>query len=261
VPRYKLVIEYDGASFAGWQRQDGALSVQQVLEEAAQALDGAPVQVVGAGRTDAGVHALGQVAHLDLQKEIRADKVRDALNAHLRPHPVAILEAEDAAPDFHARFDATSRSYLYRILNRRPDLALDRGRAWRVPQKLDHSAMHDAAQALVGRHDFTTFRDSQCQADTPVKTLDSIFVTRTGEEISIRTTARSFLHRQVRSMVGSLVEVGRHKESVRWIGEILKAADRTMCGPVAPPDGLYLASVSYEPRPARKEKEDEQGEE
>lgn len=261
MPRFKLTLEYDGASFAGWQRQDGAPSVQQVLEEAAQALDGVQVQVIGAGRTDAGVHALGQVAHLDLQKELRADKVRDALNAHLRPHPVAILEAEDAAPDFHARFDATGRSYLYRILNRRPDLALDRGRAWRVPQKLDHAAMHAAAQALVGRHDFTTFRDSQCQAETPVKTLDSISVTRSGEEISIRTAARSFLHRQVRSMVGSLVEVGREKESVSWIGEILQAADRTLCGPVAPPDGLYLASVSYEPRVVRKEKEDEQGEE
>jgi len=261
VPRYKLTLEYDGASFAGWQRQDSAPSVQQALEEAAQALDGAPVQVIGAGRTDAGVHALGQVAHLDLQKEIRANKVRDALNAHLRPHPVAILEAEDAAADFHARFDATGRSYLYRIMNRRPDLALDRDRAWRVPQTLDHAAMHEAAQVLVGRHDFTTFRDSNCQAKTPVKTLDSISVTRLGEEISIRTTARSFLHRQVRSMVGSLVDVGRHKESVGWIGEILKAADRTLCGPVAPPDGLYLTSVSYEPRAARKEKEEEQGEE
>jgi tRNA pseudouridine38-40 synthase len=260
VPRFKLTLEYDGASFAGWQRQDGAPSVQQALEEAAQALDGAPVQVIGAGRTDAGVHALGQVAHLDLQRDIRADKVRDALNAHLRPHPVAVLEAEDAAANFHARFDATSRSYLYRIIARRADLALDRGRAWRVPQKLDHAAMHDAAQALVGRHDFTTFRDSQCQADTPVKTLDFISVARSGEEISIRTTARSFLHRQVRSMVGSLVEVGRHKESVRWIGEILRAADRTQCGPVAPPDGLYLASVSYEPRTAPKEKDEQKGE-
>ena len=259
MPRYKLTLEYDGASFAGWQRQEGAPSIQQVLEEAAQALDGAPVQVIGAGRTDAGVHALGQVAHLDLQKELRADKVRDALNAHLRPHPVAVLEAEDAAADFHARFDATGRSYLYRILNRRPDLALDRGRAWRVPQKLDHAAMHEAAQALVGRHDFTTFRDSQCQADTPVKTLDSISVTRSGEEVAIHTTARSFLHRQVRSMVGSLVEVGRRKEGVRWIGEILNAADRTLCGPVAPPDGLYLASVSYTPRHTARQ--DEQGEE
>jgi tRNA pseudouridine38-40 synthase len=152
---------------------------------------------------------------------------------------------EEVAPDFHARFDATGRTYLYRILNRRPDLALDRGRAWRVPQTLDHDAMHKAAQALVGRHDFSTFRDSQCQAETPVKTLDAIAVTRQGEEIDIQCSARSFLHRQVRSMVGSLVEVGRGKESPGWIAEILKAADRTLCGPVAPPEGLYLMSVKY----------------
>jgi tRNA pseudouridine38-40 synthase len=251
VRRYKLTLEYDGAAFAGWQRQDGALSVQQVMEEAAQAIDGAPVSVIGAGRTDAGVHALGQVAHLDLRKEMRADKVRDALNAHLRPHAVSILQAEDAAPDFHARFDATRRTYLYRILNRRPDLALDRGRAWRVPMALDAEAMHRAAQALAGRHDFSTFRDSQCQADTPVKTLDAISIARAGEEIAVRCSARSFLHRQVRSMVGSLVEVGRGKETVRWIADILKAADRTLCGPVAPPEGLYLESVSYGTREDR----------
>jgi tRNA pseudouridine38-40 synthase len=248
VARYKLVVEYDGGAFAGWQRQDGAPSVQQALEEAAEALDGAPVAVVGAGRTDAGVHAVGQVAHLDLAKPIRADKVRDALNAHLRPHSIAVLHAEDAAPDFHARFDATARTYLYRILNRRPDLALDRGRAWRVPQPLDHEAMHRAAQALVGRHDFSTFRDSQCQADTPMKTLDAIMVKRVGEEVAVTCSARSFLHRQVRSMVGSLVEVGRGKEGEHWIAGILQAADRTLCGPVAPPEGLYLVSVSYEPR-------------
>lgn len=248
MPRYKLTLEYDGGSFAGWQRQDGAPSVQQSLEEAAEAIDGAPVTAIGAGRTDAGVHALGQVAHIDLTKAIRADKVRDALNAHLRPHPIAVLQAEDAAPDFHARFDATARSYLYRIANRRADLALDRGRLWRVPQALDHAAMHRAAQALVGRHDFSTFRDSQCQADSPVKTLDRIEVTRSGEEIAIACSALSFLHRQVRSIVGSLVEVGRGKENERWIAEILAAADRTQCGPVAPPEGLYLVSVSYEPR-------------
>lgn len=249
MPRYKLTLEYDGRPFAGWQRQDGVLSVQQAMEEAAAAIDGAPVSVTGAGRTDAGVHALGQVAHLDLKKEMRADKVRDALNAHLRPHAVTVLLAEDAAPDFHARFDATARTYLYRILNRRPDLALDRGRAWRIPMTLDDQAMHRAAQALVGRHDFSTFRDSQCQADTPVKTLDAISVTRSSEEIAIHCSARSFLHRQVRSIVGSLVEVGRGKESPSWIAEILKAADRTLCGPVAPPEGLYLESVSYAPRP------------
>jgi tRNA pseudouridine38-40 synthase len=255
VPRYKLTVEYDGGAFAGWQRQDGAPSVQQVLEEAAAALDGAPVIVTGAGRTDAGVHALGQVAHLNLAKPIRADKVRDALNALMRPHAVAVLQAEEAALDFHARFDATARSYLYRILNRRADLTLDRGRAWRVPQGLDAGAMHRAAQALAGRHDFSTFRDSQCQADSPVKTLDAIAVTRTGDEIAVTCSARSFLHRQVRSMVGSLVEVGRGKESERWIAEILKAANRTLCGPVAPPDGLYLVSVSYAPRAAPGEPE------
>ena len=247
LPRYKLTIEYDGSVFAGWQRQDNAPSVQQTLEAAAEALDGAPVQVIGAGRTDSGVHALGQVAHLDLAKTIRAGKVRDALNAHLRPNPIAVLEAEDASPEFHARFDATGRSYVYRIINRRADLALDRGRAWRVSAAMDVAAMHAAAQALVGRHDFTTFRDANCQADTPVKTLKSISVERRGEVIEIRTSARSFLHRQVRSMVGSLVDVGRGREKPEWIAEILAAADRTRCGPVAPADGLYLESVSYDP--------------
>lgn len=246
MPRYKLTVEYDGSVFAGWQRQDNAPSVQQTLETAAEALDGAPVQVIGAGRTDAGVHATGQVAHLDLVKTLRADKVRDALNAHLRPHPVSVLEAEEAAPGFHARFDATGRSYVYRIVNRRADLALDKGRAWRVVVDLDAEAMHAAAQALVGRHDFTTFRDANCQADTPVKTLREISVVRQGQVIEVRTSARSFLHRQVRSMVGSLVEVGRGRESVGWIGEILAAKDRTKCGPVAPADGLYLVGVSYQ---------------
>lgn len=248
MPRYKLTIEYDGSAYAGWQRQEGAPSVQGALEDAALALDGEPVAVFGAGRTDAGVHATGQVAHLDLRKALRADKVRDALNAHLRPHPVAVLHAEDAAPDFHARFNATARSYIYRIVNRRADLALDRNRAWRVPVALDADAMHAAAQALVGRHDFSTFRDSQCQSDTPVKTLDLIRVSRQIDEIVIDVTARSFLHRQVRSMVGSLVEVGRGRHPVRWIADILKAADRTRCGPVAPPDGLYLSAVSYAAR-------------
>ena len=247
MPRFKLTIEYDGGAFAGWQRQEGAPSVQGALEQACEALDGAAVLVTGAGRTDAGVHATGQVAHIDLRKEMRADKVRDALNAHLRPHAIAVLSSEDAAPEFHARFDATGRSYLYRIINRRADLALERGKAWRVPVELDADAMHRAAQALVGRHDFSTFRDSQCQATTPVKTLNEISVARVGEEIAIRTSARSFLHRQVRSIVGSLVEVGRGRESVSWIGEILAAADRTKCGQVSPPDGLYLVGVSYAP--------------
>ncbi len=246
--RYKLTLEYDGGPFAGWQRQAGLPSVQEALEAAAEAIEGKLVDVTGAGRTDAGVHAFGQVAHLDFVKDLRADKARDALNAHLRPHPIAILDAEIVADDFHARFDATARTYLYRIVNRRPDLALERGRAWRQPGKLDADAMDAAAQALPGKHDFSTFRDSQCQADTPVKTLDRISVTRLADEIQVRCSARSFLHRQVRSMVGSLVEVGRGKESVGWIAEILAAADRTQCGPVAPPEGLYLESVSYAPR-------------
>ncbi len=246
MPRYKLTLEYDGAPFAGWQRQAGHPSVQEALATAAAAIEGAPVDVVGAGRTDAGVHALGQVAHLDFSKPHRPDKVRDALNAHLRPHLIAVLKAESAADNFHARFDATSRSYLYRIANRRSDLTLDRGRAWRLATKLDADAMHVAAQALVGRHDFTTFRDSNCQADTPVKTLTAIAVARRGEEIEVRCSARSFLHRQVRSIVGSLVEVGRGREETGWIAEILKVADRTKCGPVAPAEGLYLKSVSYD---------------
>jgi tRNA pseudouridine38-40 synthase len=238
-------VEYDGGPFSGWQRQADAPSVQEALETAASAVDGSPVEVTGAGRTDAGVHAIGQVAHLDLQKSLRPDKVRDAINAHLRPHPVAVLHAELVHDEFHARFDAVQRSYLYRIANRRPDLALDRGRAWRVPMRLNHEAMDEAAQALIGRHDFSTFRDSQCQADSPVKTMDTISVTRLGEDIEIRCAARSFLHRQVRSMVGSLIDVGRGRERPEWISQILKAADRTQCGPVAPPDGLYLVSVKY----------------
>ncbi|MEY4782246.1 MAG: hypothetical protein RIR41_181 [Pseudomonadota bacterium] len=246
--RYKLTIEYDGARYAGWQRQDNARTVQQALEEAALALNGEPTVVTGAGRTDSGVHALGQVAHIDLAKPLTAGKVRDALNAHLRPHPIAILESEDAAPEFHARFDATGRSYIYRIISRRADLTLDKHRAWRVAAALDAGAMHAAAQALVGRHDFSTFRYIHCQADSPVKTLDSIRVQRKAEEIIVETTARSFLHHQVRSMVGSLVEVGRGRQQVRWISDILHAADRTLCGPVAPAAGLYLASVSYAPR-------------
>ena len=246
--RYKLTIEYDGARYAGWQRQDNARTVQQALEEAALALNGEPTVVTGAGRTDSGVHALGQVAHIDLAKPLPAGKVRDALNAHLRPHPIAILNAEDAPPEFHARFDATGRSYIYRIISRRADLTLDKHRAWRVAAALDAGAMHAAAQALVGRHDFSTFRYIHCQADSPVKTLDSIRVQRKAEEIIVETTARSFLHHQVRSMVGSLVEVGRGRQEVRWISDILHAADRTLCGPVAPAAGLYLASVSYAPR-------------
>jgi len=245
MPRYKLVIEYDGAPFVGWQVQDNGLSVQAVLTAAIAAFSGETVAVHGAGRTDAGVHATGQVAHVDLAKAWDTDTVRDAVNAHLRPHPVAVLSAEAVAPDFDARFSATKRHYLYRIVNRRADLALDRLRAWRIGRPLDAAAMHAAAQCLVGRHDFTTFRAAECQAKSPVKTLDRLDVERDGEEIRIHASARSFLHTQVRSMVGSLALVGEGRWSADDLARALAARDRTACGPVAPPDGLYLVRVDY----------------
>jgi tRNA pseudouridine38-40 synthase len=245
MPRYKLIIEYDGTPFAGWQWQEGAPSVQRALTDAVTALCGHAVKIAGAGRTDAGVHALGQVAHVDLEKDWRSDKVRDAVNAHLRPHPIAILSAEKVADDFDARFSAKKRHYLYRIANRRPDLAVDRLRAWRVPRKLDVEAMHDAAQRLVGKHDFTTFRSTECQAKSPVKTLDRVDVTRAGDEVHINTSARSFLHNQVRSMVGSLAFVGDGKWSADDLAAALAARDRAACAPVAPPEGLYLLRVDY----------------
>lgn len=245
MPRYKLTIEYDGAPFAGWQRQDNAPSVQEELEKAAQKLDQSIVTVQGAGRTDSGVHALGQVAHIDLTKDLAEDKVRDALNYHLKPNPVAVLEAERVSDEFHARFSATQRHYLYRIIDRRVPLTLDRGQAWRVPRALDAAAMHKAAQFLVGTHDFTTFRDAQCQAESPVKSIDKVAVARYGEEVQLTIEARSFLHRQVRSITGSLVEVGFGKWSPQDFKAALDAADRSRCGPVAPPDGLYLTAVDY----------------
>jgi tRNA pseudouridine38-40 synthase len=245
VPRYKLTIEYDGTPFAGWQWQDGAPTVQRTLAVAITAFCGHAVKVAGAGRTDAGVHAIGQVAHVDLGRDWRADRVRDAINAHLRPHPVAVLSAEKVPDGFDARFSAKRRHYRYRIVNRRADLALDRNRAWRVPRKLDTDAMHAAAQRLVGKHDFTTFRSTECQAKSPVKTLDRLDVTREGDEVRIETSARSFLHNQVRSMVGSLALVGDAKWSADDLAAALAARDRASCGPVAPPDGLYLVSVDY----------------
>lgn len=244
MPRYKLLIEYHGGPYQGWMRLPGKPTVQAVLEEAAAKLDGGPVEIYGAGRTDAGVHATGQVAHMDLRQD-RPDKVADAMNFHLRPHPIAVLKAEQVDDAFHARFSAATRHYRYVIVNRRADLAIDRGLAWRVPSKLDAAAMHAAAQLLLGLHDFTTFRDAECQANSPLRTLDRLDVARFGERIEITCSAQSFLHRQVRSMVGSLVEVGRGFQPPGWIGEILAAADRTRCGPVAPADGLFLERVDY----------------
>ncbi len=245
MPRYKLTIEYDGTPFVGWQVQNNGVSVQGVITEAIAAFTGERVALHGAGRTDAGVHALGQVAHVDLAKDWDVDNVRDAINFHLRPQPVAVLAAERVPETFEARFSATKRHYLYRIVNRRADLALELNRAWRVPRPLDSAAMHTAAQRLVGRHDFTTFRATECQAKSPVKTLDRLDVAREGDEIRFTTAARSFLHHQVRSMVGSLVHVGEGKWSADDLAAVLAACDRTACGQVAPPHGLYLVRVEY----------------
>ena len=219
--------------------------MQGVLTVAIEALSGEKTPVQGAGRTDAGVHARGQVAHVDLAKEWDTDTVRDALNAHLRPNPVAILSAERVADGFNARTSAVRRHYLYRIINRRADLTLDAGHAWRVPRPLDAAAMHAAAQRLIGKHDFTTFRSTECQAKSPVKTLDQLDVERHGDELRVTTSARSFLHSQVRSMVGSLVMAGEGKWGADDLTRILAARDRTACGQVAPPDGLYLMRVDY----------------
>lgn len=246
MPRYKLTIEYDGSPFNGWQSQENGLAVQDVLKEAVKGYCGEDVAVSGAGRTDAGVHALGQVAHVDIERGDRPDKVRDAVNYHLKPHPVAIVEAEIVDGEFDARFSATRRHYLYRIINRRAPLTLDRGQAWMVPVPLDAEAMHHAAQVLVGKHDFTTFRSVHCQAKSPVKTLDEIRVSRYGDDIEVTCRARSFLHNQVRSLVGSLKNVGEGKWSRRDLQDALKAADRARCGMVAPPDGLFLTQVDYD---------------
>jgi tRNA pseudouridine38-40 synthase len=245
MPRYKLIVEYDGAPFSGWQIQANGLTVQGVLTAAIEALSGEKTLVQGAGRTDAGVHARAQVAHADLTKDWDTDTVRDAINAHLRPHPVAILLAERVAGDFNARTSAIKRHYRYRIINRRADLTLDLGKAWRAPRPLDAGAMHTAAQRLVGKHDFTTFRSTECQAASPVKTLERLDVERYGEELHVIAAARSFLHNQVRSMVGSLVMVGESKWSADDLARVLAARDRTACGQVAPPDGLYLMKVDY----------------
>lgn len=249
MPRYKLTVEYDGTGFVGWQKQANGPSIQEAIETAFASLSEIKVGLQGAGRTDAGVHALGQVAHADLARDWTPDALRDALNAHLRPRPVAILSAERVLDDFHARFSAVKRHYIYRIVNRRSPLTLEVGRAWLVKRRLDAGAMHDAAQVLVGRHDFSTFRDAQCQAACPVRTLERLEVTKAGEMIEIYATARSFLHHQVRSMVGSLEHVGAGRWTSSDLLTALEARDRRRCGMVAPAAGLYLKSVDYEESP------------
>ncbi|TAN60814.1 MAG: tRNA pseudouridine(38-40) synthase TruA [Magnetospirillum sp.] len=245
MPRYRLLVEYDGTPFVGWQRQDNGPSVQGVLEAAVEKLAGARIAIHAAGRTDAGVHATGQVAHVDLPKDYGADTVRAALNYHMSPRPVAVVEAQEVGEDFHARFSAIGRSYLYRILNRRAPPALAQHRVLWLPMDLDVAAMHAAAQRLLGHHDFSTFRASECQAQSPMKTLDLLTVARTGEEIHVIAEARSFLHHQVRNMVGTLQLVGQGKWTADRVTQALEARDRRAGGPTARPGGLYLTGVRY----------------
>ena len=245
MPRYRLTLEYDGGPYNGLQAQTGQPSVQASVEAAVKGFCGQAVRLHAAGRTDSGVHATGQVVHIDLERDWDAEVVRNALNAHLSREPIAVLDAARVGEDFHARFSATERRYLYRILNRRSPPALERGKVWHVRKPLDADAMHAAAQALVGLHDFTTFRDVACQAKSPVKTLDVATVQRLGEEVRLVFTARSFLHRQVRSMTGSLVEVGLGRWNADDLKAALEARDRAACGAVAPAEGLYLTEVVY----------------
>jgi len=243
--RIFITVEYDGGPFVGWQRQDNGVSVQQVLEDAAGELTGGDCPVQGAGRTDSGVHATGQVAHLDVPDKFDAARVMAALNALTGDHPVSIRAAREVPADAHARFSATGRRYLYRILPRRAPPALDLGRVWHHRASLDVPAMCAAAAHLVGRHDFTSFRASQCQADSPLRTLDELRVEAVGEEVHVHAAARSFLHHQVRNMVGTLALVGTEKWSPRDVATALAARDRSAAGPTAPSEGLYLTEVTY----------------
>jgi tRNA pseudouridine38-40 synthase len=250
MPRFKLTIEYDGGGFVGWQRQANGLSIQEALEDAVLAFSGETTEVAGAGRTDSGVHALGMTAHIDLSSDrFSAERVRNATNFYLRDVGISVLEVEPVAPDFHARFSATRRRYLYRILNRSAPPALEAGRVWFLPRPLDAEAMHDAAQVLIGKHDFSSFRASHCQAASPEKTLDVLSVSRAGEEVHIRAEARSFLHHQVRNMVGTLALVGEGKWRTWDVEQALAARSRAAAGPTAPPEGLYLVDVAYNGAP------------
>ncbi|QLC24101.1 tRNA pseudouridine(38-40) synthase TruA [Parasphingopyxis algicola] len=243
--RFRLTIEYDGRPYMGWQRQPHGPSIQQAIEEACTGITGEEVLVYGAGRTDSGVHAVAMAAHVDIAKEIDAFRLGEGLNAKLRDEPIAILDCEEVTDDWHARFDCIGRRYLYRIVNRRAPLALENGRAWRIPQRLDEAAMHEAAQLLVGKHDFTTFRSAHCQSDSPVKTLGSLAVQRDGDAVRVHAAARSFLHHQVRSMVGCLALVGMGRWSADDLQAALDAADRNRLGLNAPPDGLYFLGADY----------------
>ncbi|CAH0339284.1 tRNA pseudouridine(38-40) synthase TruA [Rhizobium sp. CECT 9324] len=247
MPRFRLCVEYDGTPYVGWQRQDNGPSVQGALEKAILALSGETVVIRGAGRTDSGVHAMGQVVHADLSRDWVPAKLRNALNAHLgmAGESVAVIEVRAAPDDFDARFSALRRHYLYRIISRPARLALEAQRAWWVPKPLDHLAMHEAAQQLVGHHDFTTFRSTHCQAKSPMRTLDRLDVSRTGDLIEIRATAQSFLHNQIRSFAGTLKLAGEGKMSPADVRAALNARDRSACGPVAPPDGLFFMKVDY----------------
>jgi tRNA pseudouridine38-40 synthase len=249
MPRYALKIEYDGTPFNGWQRQSGQPSVQAAVEAALQRLDPGAASIAAAGRTDTGVHATGQVAHCDLDKRWDPFRLQEALNYHLKPAPVAILAAAEVSDDFHARFSAIERRYLFRLLNRRAPAALDRGHVWQVQHPLSLAPMRAAAAHLVGQHDFTTFRAAQCQAKSPVKTLDEITIEEVtvphGSEFRFRLRARSFLHNQVRSIVGTLERVGAGAWTPEEVRAALEARDRAACGPVCPPQGLCLAAVGY----------------
>jgi tRNA pseudouridine38-40 synthase len=246
MPRYALLLEYDGTPFCGWQRQPIGLSVQQALEDAAAALNGGvPALSLAAGRTDAGVHAVGQVAEITLAKDLPPERVREALNFHTRPHPLSVLRAARAPEGWSARFSATGRAYRYRILNRRPRPALAAGRVWHVQMPLDAAAMHQAAQALLGKHDFSAFRAAACQAASPLRTLDRLDVVRQEEEVVIEAGARSFLHHQVRNLVGTLVEVGQGKRAPDWPRAVLDGRDRTRAGQTAPAEGLCFMAVRY----------------
>ncbi len=245
MPRYRITLEYDGTPFVGWQTQTNGKSVQGAITDAIANFAGEATSVRGAGRTDAGVHAAGQVAHFDLARDWDPLKLREALNHHLKAQLIAVLECVVAAPDFDARFSATGRAYLYRILDRRAPPALDRNRVWWQAKRLNAEAMHQAAQVLIGTHDFTTFRAAACQAASPIKTLDRLDVIRRGDEVHVHAAARSFLHNQVRSIVGSLKNVGHGRWTTQDLKRTLDARDRAACGPVAPPGGLYLVGVMY----------------